>query len=91
MKFSFFIFILYFICFLKGEIINNPVKTNKESNPINYIILYKSPTATIQTTQTQILTISNSFIKFIHNSYIISQHDFLTAESMDIGIGILRH
>ena len=54
MKFSFFIFILYFICFLKGEIINNPVKTNKESNPINYIILYKSPTATIQTTQTQI-------------------------------------
>ena len=72
----FFILFSYFFLFIASnqQIINNPIKTNKDFNPINYIIIYESNEVHIKiNNSTLILTVKKDFKKLFHNSFIFSQ------------------
>lgn len=76
MKFSYLVLVLYLYCsffsFAKGELIKTLVKTNKESNPIDYKIFYQSEDATIQSGEdTLTLKVWKNFTT-IHDSYLIN-------------------
>ena len=76
---QFYYYILFYLS--KEIIINNPLKLDKESNPVNYIIIYQSDTAEIQKeTETVLLNIIKDFNKFIHHSYIFSQSLFIFSD-----------
>ena len=68
--------LFFLISFSKGDIITNPVKTDKDSNPVDSRIIYKSDTAEI-TSLSLTLNILNNFVKFPHNSYLLSQTTFV--------------
>ena len=56
------------------QIINNPIKSDKEFNPIDYIIIFQSDNIIIKTTnKTKIYIVEKDFDKFLLNSYIFSQ------------------
>ena len=72
-----FLYYLYFLSFSKEEIILNPIKTNKESNEVDYIIIFKSETVEIQAEDENLsLNIKKNFAKYPHDSYLISQNLF---------------
>jgi len=68
----FFIISFYFciLSFSNQQIINNPIKSNKKFNQIDYIIICNSQNAIIKRKD---YTIKEDSIKYIQNSYIISQ------------------
>lgn len=73
-----FLYYLYFLSFSKEEIILNPIKTNKESNEVDYIIIFKSETVEIQAEDENLsLNIKKNFVKYPHDSYLISQNLFV--------------
>ena len=57
------------------QIINNPIKSDKESNEINYILILQSNT--VYTTSSQSLSIKKDFVRFFFNSYIFTPSLFL--------------
>jgi len=67
---------LAFSSFSKAEKINNPSKIDKDSNPVNYRIIYKSETAEVTFLSTT-LNMQKNFVKFPHNSYLLSQPLFI--------------
>ena len=71
-----FLIFLYFCFFpLSNEsFINNPRKTDREINPIDCKIIYLTETAKIQKETVELtLDVIKDFIKFTHDSFIISQ------------------
>ena len=77
MTFFFYFFINIFSISFE-EIINNPIKIDKEFNPVDYIIIYQSETAVIQTsTGTKTLNLKKNLEKFPHDSYLLSQPLFI--------------
>ena len=77
MKFKYCILKLYiFFCIFPtffGEIINNPIKTEKEFNPIDYKIIFKTQNMQVQASSIVNLILVDRDLKFIHDSYVISQ------------------
>ena len=55
------------------EIINNPIKTEKEFNPIDYKIIFKTQNMQVQASSIVNLILVDRDLKFIHDSYVISQ------------------
>ena len=51
------------------EIITNPTKIEKDSNPVNYIIIFESETAGINSLT---LNVKKNFVKFPHDSYLLT-------------------
>ena len=81
--FLFYLFIEFF-WLSNEEIFNNPSKIELESNPVDYKIIYQSNTAEINTgTETITLNVINDFIKFPHNSYLLSQPLFVFIKEGD--------
>ena len=75
-----FIFCLFGECFWlsKEEIFYNPFKTELESNLVDFKILYQSENAKfILASRTQELEVINDFVKFPHNSYLLSHSVFV--------------
>ena len=71
------LFSLFFlISFSEEDIITNPIKTDKDSNPVDCRIIYKSITAEI-TSSSLTLNILKNFVKFPHNAYLLSQPTFV--------------
>ena len=74
-------FILYILCFYFclfslsfQQIINNPIKTNKEFNLIDYIIIFQSDGINIKlSNSTSYYKIKKDFKKLIQNSYMFSR------------------
>jgi len=66
----------FLISFSEEDIITNPIKTDKDSNPVDCRIIYKSITAEI-TSSSLTLNILNNFVKFPHNAYLLSQPTFV--------------
>ena len=70
LSYSSFLFVLS-----NQQIINNPIISDLEFNPINYILIPQNKT--IKITSSLTINITNDFVKFIHESYIFSQSLFL--------------
>ena len=69
-NYSSFLFILS-----NQQIIHNPIISDKEFNPINYIIIPQNRKVRIKSSLT--LTITYDFVKLFHESYLFSQSLFL--------------
>ena len=67
---------LVFTSFSKAEKIINPIKIDKDSNPVKYQIIYKSETAEITSLSTT-LEMQKNFVKFPHSSYLLSKPLFI--------------
>ena len=57
------------------QIIHNPIISDKEFNPINYILILQNNS--VMTISSHTLKIQNDFIKLFHQSYIFDQPIFL--------------
>ena len=90
MRFIFGIFILFFFVSslnpFPGEIINNPIKTNKTSNPIDYKIIFQPDTIDrnncyysncLDNNNTLSINTSKEFTKLFHDSFLISKNMFV--------------
>ena len=93
MKFSYLVLVLYLYCsffsFAKGELLKTLVKTNKESNPIDYKIFYQSEDATIQSGEdTLTLKVWKNFTT-IHDSYLINPSLYICNDESGEAKGIM--
>ena len=71
-------FLLNLFCISKEEIINNPIKTDKENNPVKFKILFQSETVQIGTGDSALtLDVKNNFVKFPYDSYLFFQPLFV--------------
>ena len=72
-----------FFPFLNGQIINNPIKTDKVSNPIDYIINFKAENNQVIITEggtLKTISMSNNINIVIHDSYLYSQPLFICVD-----------
>ena len=73
-----------FFSFAKGEMINNPISSDKESNPVDYIIFLDSQSVTINPPDWEAieLDIIQDFTKF-YDSYLINPPIMLGKDESD--------
>ena len=71
-------YLLYLIPLLNGELINNPIFNDQVTLPDSYPIIYKSEKAEFTSDSgAKSLDIKTNFVKFPHESYLISQPLFV--------------
>ena len=76
-----FLILIYYSCFFSlsiQEVINNPIKTNKESNPIDFIIIFLPDKLTKKSdNKVSAIVIKKDFPKLFLNSSIFTQSAIL--------------
>ena len=72
-----FLILIFYSCLFSlsiQKVINNPIKTNKESNPIDYIIIFLPDKITKKSdNKLSVIDIKKDFPKLFINSYIFTQ------------------